>query len=651
MNDRWELVAEPWELVDEWELATFDESKHPRGDQKNAGHFAKGAGGASKGKKGKTAAAIKTMADVDEWRKAPANHRTTAKGPYAGEKFIMSRYDALKELFGENSADKMMRELEVNSWFDPKAETRQAKADLEGSVPEELRQATKGAPHFAPPPEGEQIVNPPAAAIYAPNPLKLDPKTGVSAAARVGVPGMESPPPPKTIGRLPNLTEKERAAESRFADAFLADPDGVVAKYRAAQNHVVGEKNGKPVYEIGDAPHIYGTDDVKALSLDYNPPGASEEESKAAKGIYNVALHQTANAIAKRAFLQKLTELAQGPEEKRTVLVTSGGVASGKGYALKNIPETAGMLDAAGAVWDAAGEQNATENPWVLDECRKRGIKTIFAFIHADPVSTWENPEGGVVERAGKIGRMVSANLFADSYAIGARNFQAFMSQHGKDADARFFVLKNARGSKPTRQDAIPEEALTLDSATLRATASGVLESRADTLKPSVLRGGLIGDRIWGRDAGEWQLATFNEDEHPRAKDGEFAKKDKSVSTGVDNAARTVDNASGGRKKPGARKMPRRKARLVPDESGSVWTFVGADGTILGKGTYEEARKMAAGFGHDFPEDQAKYLLSQMTPAMHKMLFEAFKHVPLTGEFKLSREAEALKAKRAKGLA
>ena len=356
-------------------------------------------------------------------------------------------------------------------YVDPR---RNAKAKMAASV------KSKAGASKARPPRGEKIVNPPV--VHAPNPMLIDKKTGVTKSARVGLPGMEAPPPPKSIPRLPNLTEVEREVESKFADAFLADPDGVARAY-------IEKLKSR---EIGDGPNIFNTDDAKLLSPDYNPKDADDDDVKDARSKFNVCVHQTANAIAKRAFLQYLDEL---PEDKRTVLVTSGGVAAGKGHALANAAGTSELAGSVGAIWDAAGEQNGTENPWILEECEKRGIKPIFAFVHADPVNTWENPERGVVERAGKKGRMVDARLFADSYAIGAKNFKKF---HEKNAGrAQFIFLDNT--SKPKQVDGMPKAAVRLSAEKIYRRAIDVLKKRAKRIKPAVARGGSIGQRIWGK--------------------------------------------------------------------------------------------------------------------------------------------------------
>ncbi len=132
---------------------------------------------------------------------------------------------------------------------------------------------------------------------------------------------------PNKIPRLKNLTADERLVESTFADWFEADPDGAAAAYRKAI-----ESNA-----LGDGPTIYNTDDAKMLSKDY----ASRKENRS---MYNLSVHQTANAIAKRAFLSKLDEIAQMPEGERHVMVTAGGCASGKGFACGKIPEVTELV-------------------------------------------------------------------------------------------------------------------------------------------------------------------------------------------------------------------------------------------------------------------------------------------------------------------
>ncbi len=54
---------------------------------------------------------IKTIGDVDKYRyEHPVNH------PRFG-RIINSRYQTLVDLYGKSKADKIIRELEVKSWY------------------------------------------------------------------------------------------------------------------------------------------------------------------------------------------------------------------------------------------------------------------------------------------------------------------------------------------------------------------------------------------------------------------------------------------------------------------------------------------------------------------------------------------------------
>lgn len=338
---------------------------------------------------------------------------------------------------------------------------------------------------------------------YNPDVLKTG-EDGVTKAARCGVPGMSVPPPPARLPRLPNLTPDERKVEEDFCKRYEEQPQEMVDEYMKRKNQVVGNKDGNPVYAIGDAPNIFATDDAKMLDPNWNPAkGAlSDDEIKHNRGVYNLALHQASNAIAKKAFLQYLDKL---PDDKKSVLVTAGGCGAGKGFALGNIKQVGDIQKAVGAVWDSAGDQNSTELPWIQQECDKRGIKCTYAYIHADPKSSWADPNKGVVSRAKKVGRMVDGHVFVDSYALGAKNFSEFHKSTGDKAD--FFYINNAGGpeapknekgwSMPYQTDKMPEDALSLNREELSKFAAKTVLDCGDC-SPGIKRGATVGERIWG---------------------------------------------------------------------------------------------------------------------------------------------------------
>lgn len=324
---------------------------------------------------------------------------------------------------------------------------------------------------------------------HQPSPLK----------ARVGVPAFSVPPPPSEIPRLPNLSLEQRDVEDRFATGYLANPERYVAKYRRAL------EAGK----VGVAPNVYATDDVKMLNKDWNPGRAKVGESlpkvsKEAMAKYNTAVHATANAISKKAFLQKLDEIAALPEGDplKSVLVTNGACASGKGSTLSHAAEPDSpynkLVPAAaqvGAVWDAAGEQNATENSWILQECKKRGITATFAYVWAEPENTWDAPNRGVVRRAIRKGRMVDCRLYADSHAEGAKNMHAFVKAN---PGANFIFIDNRVKGDPKLLDKFPEETLQWDGEQIYKMAVDNLKSHKNDLSKALYEGGLNGIDIWG---------------------------------------------------------------------------------------------------------------------------------------------------------
>ena len=363
---------------------------------------------------------------------------------------------------------------------------KEPKADA-GAAPA----APPAAPPAPPPAAAAPAEKPPEkkakekSEFFKPDPTVDENGDGVADSARVGVPGMEAPPP-GGVPRLPNLNERERAIESKFADAYEHNADSMAEEFLK-----IASKDN----------YVFETDAAKTLMPEWERPDLPEDgkdpktgftvlhpERAEARAALNTALHGTANAIAKKAFLKRLDEIKDMPEDKRKILVTSGGVAGGKGSALKAKPE---LKAGVSATWDAAGEANATENPWVLEECEKRGIKATFLFVAADPKQTWP----GAVKRAKGIGRMVDAKVFADSYGHGAKNFKAF---HDKNKGKAAFVFASSADGKATITPDMDPAALEVDADELYKHASDYMEEQKKDLPPHIYAGGTAGRRIWG---------------------------------------------------------------------------------------------------------------------------------------------------------
>lgn len=354
-------------------------------------------------------------------------------------------------------------------------------------APKAAAAAPAAAPSAQKAPEKPQKAPAPAApkakaktTHFDPDPAHDGNGDGVADAARVGVPGDVVPPPPG-VPRLPNLNDTERAIESKFADTFEENADDMANEFL---KHAEKEN------------WVFETDAAKSLMPEWTrsdlPPDEKGKpihpERAVARALFNTALHQTANAVAKKAFLKRLDQIEKLPEDQRKVLVTSGGVAGGKGSALRAKPELARSV---AATWDAAGEQNATENPWVMKECLKRKIKPVFLFVSADPKVTWP----GAVERAKGIGRMVDARVFADSYAHGAKNFKAF---HDKHKDEATFVFAQVQKGEAAFANGMDPAALSVDADELYKHASEYIDSKKADLPDYIHQGATAGRRIWG---------------------------------------------------------------------------------------------------------------------------------------------------------
>jgi hypothetical protein len=207
------------------------------------------------------------------------------------------------------------------------------------------------------------------------------------------------------------LSKLERKHETQFADAVRRDPETYVAGAQAlAKAELI------PTYE------------VDAMKRMHEPYGTGKKpahpEQRALRLGINHALHPTAVAVARLAFLQKLDELKNLPDgdPKKSVFVTNGGCAAGKGSMTEILKRINGDLPF-GAVWDAAGEGDGRENKWILDACASRGIKALFGYGAADPISRYND----VLARSESSGRVVDVLTFTNSYVEGAKNMKAFL--------------------------------------------------------------------------------------------------------------------------------------------------------------------------------------------------------------------------------
>jgi hypothetical protein len=133
----------------------------------------------------------------------------------------------------------------------------------------------------------------------------------------------------------------------------------------------------------------------------------------------------------------QLDKIAADRKAKKRVVVTDGGVGAGKIYAIENNSHACQLMMDADAVWDSAGEQNSTEIPWVIQEARARGIAVDVIYVLQTPDVSWAR----MIRRAASTGRVVDVRLHAESYAEGARNFDAIQRHFEQDRDVTFTIL------------------------------------------------------------------------------------------------------------------------------------------------------------------------------------------------------------------
>ncbi len=217
------------------------------------------------------------------------------------------------------------------------------------------------------------------------------------------------------IPRLRRLSAEERAVETRVATAVEQDP----ARALEGARRLAAASGGadQPVYEVDAVKHLFEGYGVRRA-----PANPAEARFRLTQ---NHALHPTAVAVTRLAFLERLDALKRLPvgDPRRVVFVTGGGCAAGKGDLFAMARSAIGPDVRFGAVWDAAGEGNSLEKPWILAAARSRGLKAVFGWAEADPEIRYD----AVLLRAASSGRVVDVLTFVDSYVQGGAVFRRFL--------------------------------------------------------------------------------------------------------------------------------------------------------------------------------------------------------------------------------
>lgn len=217
------------------------------------------------------------------------------------------------------------------------------------------------------------------------------------------------------IPRQRRLSSEERAVETRVATVVERDPGRALEGARRLAAASGGAE--QPVYEVDAVKHLF-----EGYGVGRAPANPAEARFRLTQ---NHALHPTAVAVARLAFIERLDALQRLPagDPRRVVFVTGGGCAAGKGDLFSMARSALGPDVRFGAVWDAAGEGNALENAWILAAARARGLKVVFGWAEADPAIRYD----AVLARAASSGRVVDVLTFVDSYVQGVTVFRRFL--------------------------------------------------------------------------------------------------------------------------------------------------------------------------------------------------------------------------------
>lgn len=305
------------------------------------------------------------------------------------------------------------------------------------------------------------------------NPLELETEgigKGMTKQAIVGVAGKGIP---KRVPRLSGITEEQKEIENQFAELW-EDPEKREQAIATLREKFTS-KDGSMTIETDAVkeldPRWGNKQRIKDLQKKKKAGTITEEENTELNGYLsfqqrnNTVLHQTANVLAKET-LRREIEARKARGEEVNLMVTSGGCAVGKGFGLEPDGRKAirantadkSLVDDYNArttpnknmiIWDSAGDQNATELPWVASQ----NVDHV-TFVHTvgNGAKNASNKNSGLVQRAVDKGRMVDANVYSQSYWIGNYNFQVFYDNNKSNPKFSFFKVENpGAGNGPTR--------------------------------------------------------------------------------------------------------------------------------------------------------------------------------------------------------
>lgn len=225
-------------------------------------------------------------------------------------------------------------------------------------------------------------------------------------------------PAESKLDRQPDLSESDRAIETRFNDAVEHNLDEMVGKYDKLKD----TDGGKTI----------NTDLARELSPDY-----LADRSKSA------AVHEAASFLAKEVYRRRLAEAKPGGE----VVFASGGAGSGKSSGLKLL----GIKDQ--IVYDGTlskfdGAVRTIEQALAA----KQNARIIFTYRGAEAALKTALKRATDMEAQHGSGRTVPLKAFEQGHR-GARDvFAKLLEKYGTDDRVRFDVIDNTGGPGEARR-------------------------------------------------------------------------------------------------------------------------------------------------------------------------------------------------------
>lgn len=228
---------------------------------------------------------------------------------------------------------------------------------------------------------------------------------------------LPEPPTGIEIPRADNLTNTERAVESRLAKYLSTKTDEAIARYQK---------------EFGN---VLNTDNARELSPDY-------AATKDSRSMLSAAVHEPASWLVKEIYRQELAKPAPAGKDN-VVAFTAGGTGAGKTSAIMR----AGVnLQRHQIIYDT-NMNNFQSAASKIDQALAAGKEVKLYYVHRDPV---ESLVRGALPRAMRTGRTVPLAAHLDTHAGAADTIRRIAEKYKENPDVGLFIIDNTRGKNET---------------------------------------------------------------------------------------------------------------------------------------------------------------------------------------------------------